>query len=128
MLKTSLRTTVLALSLAVATGFAASAEVVYHRGNNADPETLDQHKTSTVYESNILRDLYEGLVIHDAKAEVIPGVAESWTVSDDGKVYTFKLRDNAKWSNGDPVVAGDFVFSLRRIMLPETGAKYANIL
>ncbi len=128
MLKTSLRTAVLALTLAVAGSFAATAEVVYHRGNMADPETLDQHKTSTVYESNILRDLYEGLMAYNAKAEVVPGVAESWTVSDDGNVYTFKLRADAKWSNGDPVVAEDFVFSLRRIMSPETGAKYANIL
>ncbi len=128
MLKTSLRTAVLALSLVVAGSFAASAEMVYHRGNDGDPETLDQHKTSTVVESRILRDLYEGLVAYNAKAEVVPGVAESWTISDDGTVYTFKLRADAKWSNGDPVVAGDFVFSLRRIMTPATGAKYANIL
>ncbi|MEM7173044.1 MAG: peptide ABC transporter substrate-binding protein [Pseudomonadota bacterium] len=107
---------------------AVQAEVVYHRGNTADPETLDQHKTSTVYEGHVLRDLYEGLVIYDAKAQVVPGVAESWSVSDDGTVYSFKLRPDAKWSNGDPVTAGDFVYSLRRIMDPETGAKYASIL
>ncbi|MFZ2100347.1 MAG: peptide ABC transporter substrate-binding protein, partial [Oricola sp.] len=100
----------------------------YIRGNDSDPETLDQHKTSTVVEANLLRDLYEGLVVYDNKAKVIPGVAESWTISDDGLVYTFKLRSDAKWSNGDPVVAGDFAFSLQRIMNPETGAKYANIL
>ncbi|WP_198662782.1 peptide ABC transporter substrate-binding protein [Cohaesibacter intestini] len=106
----------------------ASAEMVYHRGNAADPETLDQHKTSTVYEAHILRDLYEGLVSYSADGKTIPGAAESWTVSDDGLVYTFKLRDNGKWSNGDPVTAHDFVFSLQRIQTPETGAKYANIL
>jgi oligopeptide transport system substrate-binding protein len=106
----------------------AMAEVVYHRGNTADPETLDHHKTSTTYEAHILRDLYEGLVVYDAKAQVVPGVAESWTVSDDGLTYTFKLRGNAKWSNGDPVTAGDFVFAFQRIMTPDTGAKYANIL
>ena len=88
----------------------AAAEMVYHRGNTADPETLDLHKTSTIYEANILRDLYEGLVIYDAKAQVIPGVAESWQVSEDGTTYTFSLRADAKWSNGDPVTAGDFVF------------------
>ncbi len=112
--------------LALAAGTAGA--VTYQRGNDGNPETLDQHKTSTVAEANILRDLYEGLVVYNTKAEVIPGVAESWEVSDDGTVYTFHLRDDAKWSNGDPVVAGDFVFSLRRIMTPETGAKYANIL
>lgn len=111
-----------------AAGVPAAAEMVYHRGNTADPETLDQHKTSTVYESNILRDLYEGLVVHDPAAEVVPGVAESWELSDDGRTYTFRLRDDATWSNGEPVTAGDFVYSLRRIMTPETGAKYANVL
>jgi len=111
-----------------AAGVPAAAEMVYHRGNNADPETLDQHKTSTVYESNILRDLYEGLVVYDPAAKLVPGVAESWELSDDGRTYTFRLRDDATWSNGDPVSAGDFVYSLRRIMTPETGAKYANVL
>jgi ABC-type oligopeptide transport system, periplasmic component len=106
----------------------ALAQVTYVRGNDANPETLDQHKTSTVAEANILRDLYEGLVIYSAKAEVIPGVAESWETSDDGLVWTFKLRDDAKWSNGDPVTAEDFVFSYQRILNPATGAKYANML
>src|SRR5688572_13598450 len=106
----------------------AAAEVVYNRGNDGDPETLDPHKTSAVAEAHILRDLLEGLVIHDAKADVVPGVAESWTISPDGRTYTFKLRADARWSNGDPVTAADFVFSFRRIMTPETGAKYANVL
>ena len=116
------------LIASLATGLPAAAKMVYHRGNTADPETLDQHKTSTVYEANILRDLYEGLVIYDAAAQLVPGVAESWELSDDGKTYTFHLRDDAKWSNGDPVTAGDFLYSFRRIMQPETGAKYANVL
>ncbi|MEO0980680.1 MAG: peptide ABC transporter substrate-binding protein, partial [Pseudomonadota bacterium] len=124
----SMRVTALAAALMAATSLTAFAEVVYHRGNTADPETLDQHKTSTTYEAHILRDLYEGLVAYDAAGKVIPGVATDWTISDDGTVYTFTLRDDAKWSNGDPVVAGDFVYSLQRIMTPETGAKYANIL
>ncbi len=127
-MKLANRTLAIALSLLGALLTTASAEMVYHRGNTADPETLDQHKTSTVYESNVLRDLYEGLVVHDAKAQVIPGVAERWEVSDDGRTYTFHLRENARWSNGDAVTAEDFVYSLRRILDPSTGAKYANIL
>lgn len=106
----------------------ARAEIVYHRGNDADPETLDAHKTSTVAEGHILRDLYEGLVIQDAAGEVAPGAAESWHISPDGKTYTFRLREKGRWSNGDPVTAEDFVFSFRRILDPETGAKYATIL
>jgi len=107
---------------------AARAEVVYHRGNAGEPQTLDQHQTSIDIESNVLKDLYEGLVAYDAKGEVVPGAAESWTVSPDGRTYTFKLRPNGRWSNGDPVRAADFVFSYRRIMDPATAAKYATLL
>ncbi|MEL6265488.1 MAG: peptide ABC transporter substrate-binding protein [Pseudomonadota bacterium] len=109
----------------LAVGSAQAAE--YVRGIDGDPETLDQHKTSTVVEATLLRDLYEGLVIYDAAANVIPGMAERWETSDDGTTWTFHLRE-ATWSNGDPVTAGDFVYSLRRIMDPATGAKYASIL
>lgn len=126
MLKSLVRP-LLAGTILVSTAMAASA-VTYVRGNDGDPETLDQHKTSLVAEAHLMRDLYEGLVVYDANAKIIPGVAEEWSVSDDGTVYTFNLRDDAKWSNGDPVVAEDFVYSLRRIMMPDTGAKYANIL
>lgn len=123
-----LKRTAIAAVATVAFMGAAAAQTVYHRGNNADPETLDPHKTSTISESHILRDLLEGLVIYNAKAEVVPGAAEKWEVSDDGKLYRFTLRSNAKWSNGDPVKASDFVFSYRRIVNPETAAKYVNIL
>jgi oligopeptide transport system substrate-binding protein len=107
---------------------ASAAQVTYHRGNDADPETLDPQKTSTVYEDHILRDMYEGLMIYDAAARIVPGAAASHEVSADGRTYRFTLREGARWSNGDPVRAGDFVYSLRRIMNPATGAKYANIL
>ncbi len=113
---------------ALALASAAQSQVTFHRGNDSDPETLDAHKTQTVGEAHLLRDLLEGLVIHNAKGEVAPGVAESWEHRDDGKVVRFKLRANAKWSNGDAVTAADFVYSLRRIMDPATGAKYATIL
>jgi oligopeptide transport system substrate-binding protein len=106
----------------------AFAEVVYNRGSAADPESLDPHKTSTVYEADIMRDLFMGLVMQDAKANLIPGAAESWTVSDDGKVYTFKLRQGATWSNGDPVTAEDFVYSWHRLQDPATAAEYASML
>jgi oligopeptide transport system substrate-binding protein len=127
MIWTMLRATFAAVAL-LATTALASAETVYNRGNPGDPETLDPQKTSTVPESDILMDLFEGLVTYDAKANVVPGVAESWIEDPEGIVYTFKLRSDAKWSNGDPVKASDFVFSFRRLMNPETGAKYANVL
>ncbi|MCR9085320.1 MAG: peptide ABC transporter substrate-binding protein [Rhodobacteraceae bacterium] len=127
MIRQTVTTAMLAGTLAML-AMAPAAAQTYVRGNDGDPETLDQHKTSTVTEANVLRDLYEGLVVYDTEAQVIPGVAESWEVSEDGTIYTFTLRDTAKWSNGDPVTAGDFVFSFNRIMDPATGAKYANIL
>jgi oligopeptide transport system substrate-binding protein len=118
----------IAAMLALTLSVSAAAEVVYNRGNDGDPETLDPHKTSAVAEAHILRDLLEGLVVYNAKAEIVPGSAESWTISPDGRTYTFTLRHDARWSNGDQVRAADFVFSYRRIMSPDTGAKYANIL
>ena len=120
------------LALALASGtFAAtsaSAEVVLHRGNGGEPQTLDQAHTSIDLEANVLKDLYEGLTVYDAAGKIIPGAAESWTISDDGLTYTFKIRDAAKWSNGDPVTADDFVYSFRRIENPKEAAGYANIL
>jgi len=129
--KSLLRATVFASSLMMAGGVFVSpalSEVVYNRGNSADPESLDPHKTSTVYEAHILRDLFEGLVMQDQNAELIPGAAESWTISDDGLVYTFKLRPDAVWSDGSPVTADDFVYAFRRLEDPATGAEYASML
>lgn len=87
-------------------------------------KSLDPHLNTDRSGSDVLRQLFEGLVITDAKGAVIPGVAESWTVSDDKKTYTFKLRDS-KWSNGDPVTAGDFVYAWRRLANPATASEYA---
>ncbi|MCA3555701.1 peptide ABC transporter substrate-binding protein [Aestuariivirga sp.] len=115
-------------SMLAMTATGAFAEVVYNRGNSADPESLDPHKTSTTYEANILRDLFMGLMVQDAKAEVQPGAAESYTVSADGKTWTFKLREGALWSDGQPVTADDFVFSWRRLVDPATASEYAYML
>jgi oligopeptide transport system substrate-binding protein len=109
-------------------GSASFAEVVFNRGNSADPASLDPHKTSTVYEANILRDLFMGLMIHDAKAELQPGAAESYVLSGDDKTYTFKMRAGAKWSDGSPVTAHDFVFSWQRLVNKDTAAEYAYML
>jgi oligopeptide transport system substrate-binding protein len=118
---------VLAASVLVAPASAA-AEVVLHRGNGGEPQTLDQAHTSIDVEANVLKDLYEGLTVYDAEGKVIPGAAESWTVSGDGTVYTFKIRAGAKWSNGEPLTAEDFVFSMQRLQNPKEAAGYATIL
>ncbi len=101
---------------------------VLRLGNNAEPETLDPHKAQSVPAANILRDLYEGLTIEDPHGNVIPGAADRWEISNDERVYTFHLRENARWSNGDPVTADDFVAGLRRSADPRTGSGYAQIL
>ncbi|MEE9352323.1 MAG: peptide ABC transporter substrate-binding protein [Thiotrichaceae bacterium] len=99
-----------------------------HRGNGAEPETLDIHKSSGVPEANIQRDLFEGLVSEAENGKLIPGVAERWEQDGSGKVWTFYLRKEARWSNSSPVVAQDFVFALRRAVNPTTASEYAFIL
>ncbi|GAK69822.1 putative ABC transporter substrate-binding protein [Agrobacterium rubi TR3 = NBRC 13261] len=126
-IKTTTRAAILLGSLLIGAS-SALAETVLHRGNSGEPQTLDQAQTSIDIEAFIVKDLYEGLTIYGADGKITPGVAESWTLSDDGTVYTFKLRENAKWSDGTPVTAEDFVFSYKRVEDPKTAAKYANIL
>jgi oligopeptide transport system substrate-binding protein len=114
---------VLALEPTAIAGLAddAKPKMVWHRGELGDPGSLDPHKATTLVESNILDELFEGLIALDARGEIIPGVAESWKVDGGGTVYVFKLRPDAKWSNGDFVVAEDFVYALRRLTVPSTG-------
>jgi oligopeptide transport system substrate-binding protein len=122
------RLAVLTGALLAAAALPALAETVIHRGNGGEPQSLDQAQISIDIEGFIVRDLSEGLTVYDAKGNVIPGTAESWKISDDGTVYTFKIRDNAKWSDGSPVTASDFVYSMTRLLDPATAAGYANIL
>jgi oligopeptide transport system substrate-binding protein len=104
------------------------AETVLHRGNGAEPETLDIHKSSGVPEANIQRDLFEGLVTEGADGKLQPGVAEKWEISADGKTYTFHLRQDAKWSDGTALTASDFVYAWQRALAPATASDYAFIL
>lgn len=87
--------------------------------------TIDPSKNSDTSGSDILRNLFEGLMIEDATGRMIPGVAESYEMSEDGLTYAFKLRESATWSNGDPVTAGDFVYSWQRTTNPEFASPYA---
>lgn len=94
------------------------------RGNGAEVASLDPHKTEGVPESHVIRDLLEGLVNQDSEGNTIPGVATSWETTDN-KLFTFHLRKDAKWSNGDPVTAEDFVYSFKRVVDPVTASPYA---
>lgn len=101
-------------------------EKVLHWGNGTEPQELDPHIVTGVPEHHIIVALLEGLVLKDSKTlEPVPGVAERWEISEDGKRYTFYLRKNAKWSNGDPVTAEDFRWSWQRALSPALGNVYA---
>jgi oligopeptide transport system substrate-binding protein len=110
------------------TGTELAAEQVIRIGNGAEPQTLDPHRAQGVPASNVLRNIFEGLTSEAPNGDVVPGVAERWNVSPDGTVYTFELRRNAHWNNGDPVTSADFVFGLRRSVDPKTLSYYSSIL
>jgi oligopeptide transport system substrate-binding protein len=101
---------------------------VLHRGNGTQPQTLDPHRVEGIPASRIVRDLFEGLVTLAPDGAIVPGQAESWTVSDDGRVYTFRLREGLVWSNGDPLDARDFVYGFRRALDPATGSRFGHLL
>lgn len=106
----------------------AFAQQVLHRGNGGEPGSLDPQKSVAVDESRIISDLLVGLTTEKANGEMIPAVAESWTTSADGLVWTFKLRSDVVWSDGVPVTAGDFVFAWQRLMDPKTASQYSAML
>ena len=106
---------------------AAHGAGVLRVASMGEPASLDPHKVSGTWENYIVGDMYVGLTTENPKAEPVPGVAESWTISEDGKTYTFKLR-SSQWSDGTPLTAHDFVFSMQRILDPVTAAEYASLL
>ena len=99
-------------------------------GNGAEPKSLDPHLVTGVPENHIISALMEGLISYHPTndLEPEPGVAERWEHNADFTVWRFQLRANARWSNGEPVTAGDFVYSWRRILSPALGAEYAEML
>ena len=98
-------------------------EQILYLGNGADPRDLDPQIDVAYNDYNVLIALFEGLtVIDEATSQPIPGIAEKWDISPDGLTYTFHLRD-AQWSNGDPVTAGDFVFTAHRLLEPKLASE-----
>ena len=107
---------------------APDAGVVLQRGLPADPESLDHHKARSTQAADVLRDLGEGLVAYSATGALVPAAAERWEISDDGLAYTFYLRPEARWSNGDSLTAAHFVSGWRRLVSPTTAAFYGDLL
>ena len=102
---------------------------VLHRGIGPDLSDFDPHLATQAGSYNVLSAIFEGLVAEDpVDLHPVPGVAEHWEASADGLTYTFFLRADAKWSNGDPVTAADFIASWRRVLTPDLGADNANLL
>lgn len=121
-----------ALSGAVLAGCQAGPSLegaVLHVGNGAEVQNLDPHLVQGLTEHRVLSSLFEGLTDIDPKTmQPVPAAAESWTVSPDGRVYTFRLRKEARWSNGEPVTAHDFLYAWKRILSPNLAAEYAYML
>lgn len=111
---------------AVETGIRTGTLIV---GNWAEPSTVDPGLAVILDELNLTAALFEGLtVVDDATTEIRPGIAARWEVSPDGLQWTFHLRPSARWSNGDPVTAGDFVYAFRRILSPQLASSYSYML
>ncbi|MEI9985469.1 MAG: peptide ABC transporter substrate-binding protein [Aliidongia sp.] len=100
----------------------ASADTVLARWLSAEPDSLDPQRTTSQYSVQVDQDLFEGLVRFDRDKHPIPGVAERWEMSPDGLTYTFHLRSDAIWSNGEKLTAEDFVYGFRRLVDPKTAA------
>ena len=129
---------VLGLSLALLTGGCGKRETAVQRanregflllGNGAEPSDLDPQVITGTKEFNLCEALYEGLLNADpADLHPIPGVAETWETSPDGRRLTFHLRADARWSDGSPVTSADFLFAWRRMLTPRLGAEFAFYL
>ncbi|QQP94503.1 peptide ABC transporter substrate-binding protein [Lysobacter enzymogenes] len=104
-----------------------SAAAQLERGNGPEPSTLDAHRCQEVACGNVLRDLYEGLVTEDAHGRLVPGLAERWSVSADGRTWRFALRPNLRWSNGEALDAAQVVASFRRAFAPATAAPFGEL-
>jgi len=109
-------------------GAAPARQVLRLNLDGGEPADLDPAKIDNRAAGTIAKQLFEGLTRLDKDGNVIPGVAERWQVSSDGKVYTFTLRRTARWSNGDPVTAQDFVYSYIRALGPKSGAPLVDNL
>ena len=97
------------------------------RLNFSDPPTFDPALVTDTTSASIIVEIFSGLVTLNKDLDIIPDLAESWEVSDDGKTYTFNLRNGIKFSNGDPVTAEDFKWSIERASNPDTGSMNAEV-
>src|ERR1700736_4823898 len=119
----------IALSICVLLGFGScdhpkqgEPTSMLHRGLSGDLSSLDPAAAADTFSIQVLQDLYEGLTAESPTGSAIPAVASSWSVNPAGTQYTFHLRSNARWSNGKPVRAQDFLIAWRRVLDPKQGS------
>ena len=93
-----------------------------------EPDGIDPTVTNNSFAMYVLCNCFDGLVTYDASGSIVPACAESWDISDDGTVYTFHLREGLKWSDGTPLTANDFVYSIQRVLTPATTAQYYSMM
>lgn len=107
-----------------------AANGILLHGNGAEPKTLDPQRATGVTENKIISALLEGLIAYHIDDDNLPepGVAESWEMNENASVWTFKLREDSYWSNGDPVTAGDFIYTYKRMLDPAFTGEYAQML
>ena len=109
-------------------GASARQPLVLTRSLSGQPGSLDPQRAEDAFAYDVLHDLYEGLTASAPNGEVVPAAATSWRVEQGGKIYVFTLRREARWSNGDPVIASNFVDGFRRAVDPSTGSGAADLL
>lgn len=116
------------VTLAACSGDSESSEKILKVAKDTELASMDQHIATDGLSFEVIAATIEGLYTSDADGNAIPAIAKSYDVSEDGLVYTFHLREDAKWSNGDPVMANDFVYAWRRLVDPNTASEYAFIM
>lgn len=114
----------LVFTLSLLVSATAVVAIALDRGNGAEPDSLHPHKAQGLNSHHILHDIYEGLLTYDKQGQPVLGVAERYTVSEDGLQWDFRLKKNARWSDGSEVVAGDFIRAWQQAIKPTTAAPY----
>lgn len=98
------------------------------RENKSEPSTIDPHYVELDFEQNVVKDMFEGLVVTGKDGTAAPGLCTHWDISEDGLIYTFYLRDNLKWSNGEPITTEDIIYGFQRAIKPENAVNFIQIL
>jgi len=121
-------TTLTVVGCGQSTYISTQSETTLRRGLGGEPASLDPSAAADTFSVQVIQDLYEGLLREGPNGEITPAVASSWTVDPSGTIYKFELRPNARWSNGQRVLAQNFVTAWQRVVDPKQGSPVSNDL